>query len=98
LFNQKIIINFDKLNVLKRYTQFKQSYEKNKNYLLILFILSNVLIFGQNRSSSFGISLGIGYKISKKIALNFRNFSGLIKRDDNVKSYIFNFGVEYELE
>lgn len=45
----------------------------------------------------FGVNLGIGYKISKKITLNVRNFSGLTKRDDNVKSYIFNFGIEYEL-
>ncbi len=45
----------------------------------------------------FGVSLGIGYIISEKIGINLRAFSGSIKRDDAIKSFVFNVGIEYHL-
>jgi hypothetical protein len=36
------------------------------------------------------------YDISKSLSLNIRAFTGLIKRDD-IKSFVFNFGIEYNL-
>ncbi|MGJ8760249.1 MAG: porin family protein [Polaribacter sp.] len=45
----------------------------------------------------FGVCLGTGYDISKKVSLNLRAFSGLIKRDDEIKSFVLNLGIEYNL-
>ncbi|WP_417237142.1 porin family protein [Bizionia paragorgiae] len=44
----------------------------------------------------FGVCLGTGYEVSKSLSLNVRAFTGLIKRDD-IKSFVFNFGMEYNL-
>lgn len=45
----------------------------------------------------FGVTLGFGQKLSEKLSLNLRSYSGLIKRDDNIKSFVFNLGIEYNL-
>lgn len=45
----------------------------------------------------FGVNLGFGYVISEKVALNLRAYSGLIKRDDDIKLFVLNFGLEYRL-
>lgn len=45
----------------------------------------------------FGVNLGIGCALTKKMSLNLRAYSGLIKRDDDIKSFVFNFGLEYRL-
>lgn len=49
-----------------------------------------------NDNFDFGVCLGTGYEISKSLSLNIRAFNGLIKRDD-IKSFVFNFGIEYNL-
>lgn len=49
-----------------------------------------------NDNFDFGVCLGTGYDISKSLSLNVRAFTGLIKRDD-IKSFVFNFGIEYNL-
>lgn len=43
----------------------------------------------------FGICLGIGYDISDTISVNARGYYGSIKRDDDIKSSVANFGIEY---
>jgi|AntRauMFilla1563_2_1112583.scaffolds.fasta_scaffold33785_1 hypothetical protein len=48
-------------------------------------------------SFDFGVSLGFGYKISERVKLNLRLYNGLLKRDDEIKSFVFNFGIEYTL-
>ncbi len=45
----------------------------------------------------FGVCLGTGYDITKDISLNLRAYSGLIKRDNEIKSFVLNFGIEYNL-
>lgn len=45
----------------------------------------------------FGVCLGTGYDVSKNISLNLRAFSGLIKRDSDVKLFVLNIGMEYNL-
>jgi hypothetical protein len=45
----------------------------------------------------FGITLGAGYKISESLCLNGRYFHSLLERDYNIKSSIFNLGIEYKL-
>tara|TARA_R100000935_G_scaffold13736_5_gene27657 strand:+ start:83341 stop:83991 length:651 start_codon:yes stop_codon:yes gene_type:complete len=45
----------------------------------------------------FGVALGVGLKLTEQLSLNSRYFIGLIKRDDSVKSSVFNLGVEYGL-
>jgi hypothetical protein len=45
----------------------------------------------------FGLSFGIGYKISEKIGINSRYFFGLIERNNTIKSSVFNLGIEYKL-
>jgi hypothetical protein len=45
----------------------------------------------------FGLNLGFGFVVSEKVALNLRTYSGLIKRDDDIKSLVLNFGLEYRL-
>ncbi len=44
-----------------------------------------------------GLTIGTGYGISNNLTLNGRFFFGLIKRDNTVKSSVFNFGLEYNL-
>ena len=48
-------------------------------------------------SFDFGVSLGLGYKVSERVNLNSRLYSGLIKRDDKIKSFVMNIGIEYNL-
>lgn len=48
-------------------------------------------------SFDFGVSLGVGHDISDDLSINLRAFSGLIKRDDDIKSFVINFGIEYNL-
>jgi hypothetical protein len=48
-------------------------------------------------SFDFGVSLGLGYKVSERVNLNSRLYSGLIKRDDKIKSFVLNIGIEYNL-
>lgn len=48
-------------------------------------------------SFDFGVSLGFGFKVSERVNLNLRSYSGLIRRDDKIKSFVFNFGIEYNL-
>ncbi|MDO5970864.1 porin family protein [Flavivirga aquimarina] len=45
----------------------------------------------------FGLTFGIGYKLSEKIAVNTRYFLGLIERNNTIKSSVFNLGIEYKL-
>jgi hypothetical protein len=45
----------------------------------------------------FGVCLGTGYEITRDISLNLRAYSGLIKRDNEIKSFVLNFGIEYKL-
>jgi hypothetical protein len=45
----------------------------------------------------FGVCLGTGYDINKQISLNIRAYTGLIKRDNDIKSIVLNFGIEYNL-
>lgn len=45
----------------------------------------------------FGISLGFGQQLSERLSINIRSFSGLIKRDNGIKSFVFNLGIEYNL-
>jgi hypothetical protein len=44
-----------------------------------------------------GVAVGTGYKLSEKINLVGRFFLGLNKRDNNIKSSVFNLGLEYTL-
>ncbi|MDT7827979.1 porin family protein [Pricia sp. S334] len=46
----------------------------------------------------FGVTLGFGLKLSERLSLNLRSYSGLIKRDDDIKSFVFNLGIEYSLK
>lgn len=48
-------------------------------------------------SFCFDVLLGFGQKLSKNVSLNLRSYSGLIKRDDDIKSFVFNLGIEYNL-
>ncbi|UNY98845.1 PorT family protein [Zhouia spongiae] len=48
-------------------------------------------------SFDFGVCLGIGQKLSEKLSLNLRSYTGLIKRDDDIKSFVFNLGLAYNL-
>jgi hypothetical protein len=48
-------------------------------------------------SFDFGISLGFGFNVSERVTLNLRSYNGLIKRDDEIKSFVLNFGIEYNL-
>ena len=48
-------------------------------------------------SFDFGVSLGLGYKVSERVNLNSMLYSGLIKRDDKIKSFVMNIGIEYNL-
>lgn len=45
----------------------------------------------------FGGALGIGYVLSEKMNINIRYFTSLIKRDNNIRSSVLNFGLEYKL-
>lgn len=45
----------------------------------------------------FGLTFGIGYKFSEKIRVNTRYFFGLLERNNNIKSSVFNLGIEYRL-
>ncbi len=45
----------------------------------------------------FGINIGFGYTFSKTISMNMRAIAGLVERDDNIKSIIYNLGIEYRL-
>lgn len=49
-----------------------------------------------NDNFDFGVSLGIGYDILKDLSLNLRSNTGVLKRDD-IKSFVINFGIEYNL-
>ena len=48
-------------------------------------------------SFDFGVSLGFGFNVSERVTLNLRSYNGLIKRDDEIKSFVLNFGIEYNL-
>ena len=48
-------------------------------------------------SFDFGACFGLGYDFTKKMSVNLRAFSGLLKRDDTIKSFVLNVGVEYKL-
>lgn len=54
-------------------------------------------IIREGDSFDFGVSLGIGIKLSERLNLNLRSYNGLIKRDDDIKSFVFNLGIEYKL-
>ncbi|WP_335976031.1 porin family protein [Gaetbulibacter jejuensis] len=56
----------------------------------------NSFIREGNDNFDFGVCLGTGYDVSESLSLNIRAFTGLIKRD-NIKSFVFNFGLEYNL-
>lgn len=66
---------------------------------------SQHLLAGQNDSFiirkgdsfDFGLLFGLGRKVSDKLVVNFRTYTGIIKRDDNISSYVLNLGVEYNL-
>ncbi len=66
---------------------------------------SQVLLDGNDNSFvkedgdnfDFGVSLGVGHDISDDLSVNLRTFSGLVKRNDNIKSFVINFGIEYNL-
>lgn len=45
----------------------------------------------------FGFTVGIGYKLSQDITINSRYFLALIERDNNIKSSVFNLGIEYKI-
>lgn len=45
----------------------------------------------------FGVSLGFGYDISNQLTINTRAFTGLINRDNDIKSFVYNLGIEYHL-
>ncbi|MCG9793258.1 porin family protein [Flavobacterium algicola] len=45
----------------------------------------------------FGLTIGIGYKFSEKINLHTRYFSGLIERNNTIKSSVFNLGIECKI-
>ena len=57
----------------------------------------NSFIVQDGDSFDFGVNVGVGYDVSKKISLNVRAYSGLIKRDDEIKLLTFNLGIGYDL-
>jgi hypothetical protein len=44
-----------------------------------------------------GLTLGAGYRISESLTLNGRYIHSLLERENNIKSSIFNLGIEYKL-
>lgn len=71
----------------------------DRNITTSQFLLSgndNSFVREGNDNFDFGVCIGIGYDVSKSLSLNIRSFSGLIKRD-GIKSFVFNFGLEYNL-
>ena len=44
-----------------------------------------------------GLTVGTGYNLSEDLIINGRFFFGLIERDNNIKSSVFNLGLEYKL-
>lgn len=44
-----------------------------------------------------GLTVGAGYNFTEKVTLNARFFLGLLERDNNIKSSVFNLGIEYNL-
>lgn len=45
----------------------------------------------------YGLNLGTGYKLSEDLTLSARYFRGLNERDNNLKSSVFNLGLEFKL-
>ncbi|WP_300569582.1 porin family protein [Flavobacterium sp.] len=45
----------------------------------------------------FGGSLGLGYNFNKHVGVTTRYFLGLIERDDQIKSSVFNLGLQYKI-
>lgn len=45
----------------------------------------------------FGVSLGIGYNFTNQFGLNARYYTGLIERNNSIKSSVINLGVNYKL-
>lgn len=56
---------------------------------------SNFIVTNGDRFD-FGAPLGLGFYIFKRVSLSVRSFSTLYKRDDDIKSFGFNFGIEYK--
>tara|TARA_R110000737_G_C14412113_1_gene456165 strand:+ start:100 stop:741 length:642 start_codon:yes stop_codon:yes gene_type:complete len=54
-------------------------------------------VIREGDSFDFGVILGFGQKLSESLSLNLRSYSGLLKRDDDIKSFVFNLGIEYSL-
>lgn len=46
----------------------------------------------------FGLCVGFGYDISDAISITTHGFTGLNKRDDDIKSLVLNFGLEYRIK
>lgn len=52
-------------------------------------------VFNNFDKFDFGASIGLGYRFSDNLILNGRYFFSLINRNENIKSSIFNLGIEY---
>lgn len=58
---------------------------------------NNDFIVKDGDDFDFGVSLGFGFDISDNFTINIRSYSGLTKRDNDIKSFVLNLGMEYRL-
>lgn len=52
----------------------------------------------KNKTFDLGLAIGLGFKLSDEFIIDARYYNSIIKRDIyNIKSSIFNLGIEYQL-